>query len=171
MCDLSAQRTRNFSSEKDGPDQVFYGQAFIAKFNKSFKDEVFIIPRKKKSFFNLSDTSLHLSSFGSKVTLEDPEFMKMFDVYSDNQVEARYILSTSMMQRIKDMVSKTEGEFYLSFRNNRISVLNNSWANRFEVSLFKSLTKDEQIIRFYEELCEQLHIIDDLKLNENIWKQ
>ena len=39
----------------------------------------------------------HLDNFGSKVTLEDPEFMKYFKVCCDDQIAARYALSTSMM--------------------------------------------------------------------------
>lgn len=34
------------------------------------------------------------------VRLEDPEFEKIFVVYSSDEVEARYILSTSFMERL-----------------------------------------------------------------------
>ena len=43
-----------------------------------------------------------MSSHGELVKLEDPEFEKSFVVYSGNQTEARYILSTSLMRRILD---------------------------------------------------------------------
>lgn len=165
LCDLSVSRTRNFSKENEAPDNVFYGQVFIAKFNKNFESNVFVVPKKKGT-----DTSSHMTSLGQKVTLEDPEFMKNFEVYSDNQVEARYILSTSMMERIKNMVAKNKGKYFISFRNNRISIANNSGKNNFEVSMFKSITKNNQTSEFYQELCSQLEMIDDLKLNINIWK-
>ena len=42
------------------------------------------------------------SRFGrlEEIELEDPEFMEHFRVYSTDQVEARYILSPSMMERL-----------------------------------------------------------------------
>lgn len=170
LCDLSASRTRNFSNEKDAPDEVFFGQVFIAKFNKEFKNDVYLIPKRLERFFNTDDTSLHLEYLGEKVQLEDPEFMKLFNVYAQDQVEARYILSTNLMERIKGLIKSKKDNYLISFRNNRISMANHSKKNNFEVSMFKSITKNNQVQEFYEELCNQLKIIDDLKLNINIWK-
>ncbi len=172
LCDLQVSRTRNFSQENESPDSVFEGQVFIAKFNKEFNNEVYIIPKNLDGKFSTKgDAGLHLDYLGEKVKLEDPEFMKMFKVYATNQLEARYILSTSMMQRIKDLAkSDPKGKFMISFKNNRISIANNSHRNNFEISMFKSISKDKQVVQFYEELCNQLRIIDDLKLNVNIWK-
>lgn len=38
-----------------------------------------------------------------KVSLEDPEFEKTFNVFSDDQIEARFILTTAFMQRLKNL--------------------------------------------------------------------
>ena len=38
-----------------------------------------------------------------EVKLEDPEFNNIFDIFSDNQVEARYLLTTSFMERLKNI--------------------------------------------------------------------
>ena len=38
-----------------------------------------------------------------KVTLEDLEFNQMYDIYSDDQVEARYILTPTFMERLKNI--------------------------------------------------------------------
>ena len=38
-----------------------------------------------------------------KISLEDTEFNKEFTVYSDNQVEARYLITPSFMERIKNL--------------------------------------------------------------------
>jgi hypothetical protein len=42
----------------------------------------------------------------NKVNLENIEFEKKFDVYSDDQVESRAILTPSFMYRILDFVNK-----------------------------------------------------------------
>lgn len=47
--------------------------------------------------------------------LEDPEFEKHFAVYSSDQVQAGYILSTSLMSRIVDFKEKSSRRIHLSF--------------------------------------------------------
>ncbi|WP_018675347.1 DUF3137 domain-containing protein [Riemerella columbina] len=66
-------------------------------------------------------------------------------------------------------VKQNGGKYFTSFRKNRISIANYSSKNNFEVSMFKSI-KDNMVAEFYDELRQQLQIIDDLKLNINIWK-
>ena len=69
-CDLSLYFKRNFSDEKDGPDCAFYGQFFVARFNKTFSTPVYIIPKKNKY-----DTLSYLvGGKGETIKLEDPEF-------------------------------------------------------------------------------------------------
>jgi hypothetical protein len=103
--------------------------------------------------------------------LEDPEFMDMFNVYGTDQVEARYILTPALMERIKSVARRTKGQFYIAFSNNKITVTNHN-NSKFGIGHFTSLTKDNNklLVEFYENVCDEFAIIDDLKLNINIWK-
>jgi len=168
-CDLSLSYKRNFSDEKDSPDCAFFGQFFVCRFNKNFSTPVYIIPKKNK----YSTLSYLVGDKGEVVKLEDPEFMNMFNVYAKDQLEARYILTPSLMERIKELAKRTKGEFYISFYNNKITVANNSGLNNFEAGFSKSITdKDhELLVGFYADMCNQFSIIDELKLNINIWKK
>ncbi|WP_163319011.1 DUF3137 domain-containing protein [Dysgonomonas sp. 520] len=170
MCDLSVSYRRNFSDEKEGPDSVFFGQFFVARFNKSFSSSVYLIP-KKKFFAGSNDIGGYTSPSGEKVLLEDPEFMDMFNVYAEDQVEARYILTTAMMERIKQLTKRTKGQYHIVFNNNKITVANNSRTDNFEVGYSKSLTKNdnELLVNFYKDLADQFAIIDELRLNVRIW--
>ena len=38
-----------------------------------------------------------------EVILEDPEFKNIWDVHSDDQVEARYLLTVTFMERLKEL--------------------------------------------------------------------
>ena len=168
-CDLSLYFKKNWSEEKESPDCAFFGQFFVARFNKNFSTPVYIVPEKNKY-----DTLSYLvSDKGDNVKLEDPEFMKMFKVYAKDQVEARYILTPSLMERLKKLAKRSKGEFYIAFYNNKITVANNSGVNNFEVGYSKSISKkdNELLIEFYNDLCNQFAIIDELKLNINIWKK
>ncbi len=188
ISDLEVQYKRNLTRENETPDEVFYGQAFVAKFNKDFKSDIYVIARRN-SKQNKSDATLkklvkavtngnadtksylRTSDFGDKIILEDPEFIKQFHVYCDDPVEARYILTTAMMGRIKTLANKSEGSLFMSFRNDKISILNNSGKNNFEPGMFTSFSENQHSILkgFYQDLCDQLSIIEDLKLNINIW--
>ncbi|GEM_PF-5332871 len=68
---------------------VFRGLMFIADFHKSFEGKIFILPHR-----------FHLLKSSRRVLLENPEFHKMFDVYASDQITARYVLSTSLIERI-----------------------------------------------------------------------
>ena len=51
------------------------------------------------NFVKTNSVTRHLE----KISLEDTEFNKEFTIYSDNQVEARYLLTPSFMERIKNL--------------------------------------------------------------------
>ena len=80
-----------------------------------------------------------MSSRGELVRLEDPEFKKECCVYSDDQVEARYILSTSLMKRILEFKQKWRTKVSLSFRDSKVYIAIRMNKNLFETRLFKSI--------------------------------
>ncbi|MDR1090114.1 MAG: DUF3137 domain-containing protein [Prevotella sp.] len=173
MCELKVSYKRNFSDEKESPDNVFSGQFFVAGFNKPFTSTVFIKPKRGiKGFFSNDSTDGYTRAIGEKIMLEDPEFMDMFNVYGTDQVEARYILTPALMERIKNLEKRTKGQFYIAFSNSKITVTNQSNSSKFGVGFFSSLTRDNNklLVEFYENICDQFAIIDDLKLNVKIWK-
>tara|TARA_R110000765_G_scaffold366084_3_gene456222 strand:+ start:6353 stop:7417 length:1065 start_codon:yes stop_codon:yes gene_type:complete len=55
-----------------------------------------------------------------KVLLEDVRFTNKFVVYSTDQVEARYILSTALMERILALEEKFNRAILLSFHNEKM---------------------------------------------------
>lgn len=173
FCDLTVEVQQKFTRENDDPTYAFYGQFFMARFNKSFNSPVYIFPKTGvKGFFSANEASTYMEHQGEKIQLEDPDFMKMFNVYGADQIEARYILTPSLMERIKELAVRTKGQFYIAFYNNRITVANNSGTNNFEIKSNKSITDNDYKVMtdFYQDLCDQFAIIDDLKLNIKIWK-
>jgi len=173
FCDLTVAVNKRITRENEEPDYALYGQYFVARFNKSFSSPVFIVPKTGiKGFFTGNEASVYTMYSGEKIKLEDPDFMKMFNVYGEDQIEARYILTPALMERIKELVNRTGGDYYISFYNNKITVANNSGKNNFELKSSKSITKDHYkiLVEFYQDLCDQFAIINDLKLNIKIWR-
>jgi hypothetical protein len=162
FCDTQVTKEKKFTKkDEDAYETIFFGSFFIADFNKSFKAPVYVYPSK------FSGNSFRYA--GEKIHLEDPEFSKKFNVYGADQIEARYILTTAMMERIKSLCKKMGNNVYFIFAQNSIYIANNNGKDRFEMSWFKSIEKREVLLQYYDELSEQLSIIHELKLNVNIW--
>ena len=88
---------------------VFKGLFFIAGFNKSFKGETYVLPEVAQKVFGKILGNLFQPwnrGRGQLVKMEDPTFEMNFVVYGDDQIEARYVLSTSLMKRITDYKKK-----------------------------------------------------------------
>ena len=159
--DLHLLSQKTFVEKGEDPyTTVMFGSFFMAGFPKNFRHPVFVYSKSSMDA---------LQHEGEKVLLEDPEFMDLFHVYAADQVEARYILTTSLMERIKTMARKMGKHLYIAFANNKLYVMNNNGHDRFETSWFQQVDKKETLLRFYNELAEQLSIIEELKLNNNIW--
>ena len=103
--------------------------------------------------------------------MENAEFEKEFVVYSNDQVEARYILSTSMVQRILDLRKNYNTKVYLSFINSKVFLAFENSGNLFEPKFKQSITDSDYIRVFYKELRDCLSIVDDLNLNTRIWSK
>lgn len=130
-----------------------------------------------------------MATEGELVKLEDPEFEKYFVVHSNDQVEARYILSTSLMERMVNFREKAGlgGAFYASFVNSKIYIafpLEGKMIRRifnktpgefsefrgfFEPDLSRPIADFETIREYYEDLRLMIGIVEELNLNTRIW--
>jgi hypothetical protein len=152
---------------------VFKGIFFVGDFNKHFIGETIVLPdTAEKLFGRLGQKLQSLNVFrGELVKLEDPEFESHFVVYGSNQVEARYILSTSLMERITEFKKKTGKKIYLSFIGSMVFVAVSYSRNLFEPKLFTTLLDFEPIKQYYQDLQLIIGIVDDLNLNTRIWSK
>ena len=104
------------------------------------------------------------------VKLEDISFDKRFNVYTKDQIEARYLLTPTFMERLKSLETAfgTKG-IKCSFFNNRIMFAIPTKKDLFELgSLFTSLKSNKAVEKFYNELNSIHEMIDHFKLNEKI---
>lgn len=152
----------------------FKGLFMIADFHKDFKGSTIVLPDtaektfggwlgKKLQSWNISREDL--------VYLEDPEFEKEFVVYGSDQVEARYILSTSLMRRILELKHQFKCPIYLSFLRSKVYIAIYSNKNMLEPSLSKSLLDQGAIQKFFDEINLCVDIVDQLNLNTRIWSK
>lgn len=163
FCEASYQFETEDSDGDKSRHTVFEGLYFDADFNKFFQGVTLLctVPLAcvPKNF--------------SKVELENVDFCKLFTVYSTDQVEARYILSTALQERLVNMVktlknASGEKKFSISFFNSRMLLLVSSGTNHFEASLFKKL-KLERVRQDFQLIYTMADVINELNLNTRIW--
>jgi hypothetical protein len=90
-------------------------------------------------------------------------------VYGTDQIESRYILSTSLMRRILEYKRKTGKALHLSFANSNIYVAITTGRDMFEPRLFRSLVGAETLREYLDDLQMILGIVEDMNLNTRIW--
>jgi hypothetical protein len=76
---------------------VFRGQCLIVKFHKEFRGVTKVF--RDMGMLNVF-AKLGQMGKGEKVKLEDPVFEKAFEVFSTDQIEARFILTPDFMERL-----------------------------------------------------------------------
>ena len=149
---------------------IFKGLLFSADFNKHFSVSTYVLTDRAEKLFGSFGTKFQkFSGHGDLVKLEDPEFEKSFVVYSSDQTEARYILSSSLMKRILDYKIKSRKNIQLSFVSSRLFVAVPYGKDLFEPKLFGEITNFESVEEYYNDLKLVLKLIEDLNLNTRIW--
>jgi len=152
---------------------VFKGLFFIADFNKHFTCKTIVLPDTAEKLFGSFGKMFQSWNVlrGRLIKLEDPEFEKFFVVYGDDQIQARYILSTSLMERIINFKKKTNRPIYLSFVGSRVFVAVSYTKKLFEPRLFRTILDFELVQEYFEDLQLAIGTVDDLNLNTRIWSK
>ncbi|HRE66621.1 MAG TPA: DUF3137 domain-containing protein [Cyclobacteriaceae bacterium] len=152
---------------------IFRGIFFIADFNKNFIGETYVLPDVSENIFGSG-----LGGFFQKlniarpqlVKLEDVEFEKAFAIYGTDQVEARYILSPALMQRILSLKEKFNTAVALSFIGSHVYIALSISKNLFEAPwLFSSVDNYKQLEEYYNDIAMCTDIVTILDLNTRIW--
>ena len=100
-----------------------------------------------------------------KIILEDIEFNKSYNVFADNQTEARYILTTAFIQRLNNIKNIFNAKYIRAeFKNNKMTMLIQTGKDMFYFNQYKELTKND-FDRVFGEFCSLFEMIEYLKLN------
>jgi len=153
---------------------LFRGLFLVAEFNKYFKSKTVILPdQAEKNFGTLIGGWLQSINFSRDdlIRLDDPEFEKAFVVYGNDPIEARYILSHSMMKRILEFQKKITHPLFVSFVHNHIHIGIGTKKDLFEPAVFTSLLDFKQAMEYINTLRSTIGLVEELKLNEKLWSK
>ncbi len=145
---------------------VFNGVVIRLKMNKKFEGMTVIRPKHVPV---TSCTDLKKSGM-TEVKLEDPEFMKEYTVYSTDQIEARYLLTTSFMERFKNITLAffSQGSF-CSFYEDYVYIAPYTTGDLFEIgSLVRSITNTTQFELLLEEFLSIIQLVEHFKLDKKL---
>lgn len=143
---------------------VFQGIAVEMDMKKNFSGHTIVLKDK-----GLLNKFTHFDKM-ERITLEDVVFEKLFEVYSTNQIEARYILTTGFMERILRLKELYAGKkIEISFNNSKILLAIDTGEDMFEAcSFFKTNLNQKRFEKVFEEFWTLFSIVNILKLNQNI---
>lgn len=146
----------------------FNGLFFLADFNKHIQGETFVMPDTVERILGKFGQSLQKSAKGDLVKLENPEFEKLFAVFSSYQNEARYILTPAIMEGMVNIRKKVGANCYFSFIGERVYCGIEFNKALFEASIFNSVRFED--IEFMYSLFKLIEIIiTEMNLNTRIW--
>ena len=141
---------------------VFKGVMIKLDMNKSFTGNTVIRP----------DTLKHASPAANlkHTTLEDVVFEKKFDVFTDDEVEARYLITPSFMERLNNMKTAFSADrVSCAFYDKYLLVGLHTSKDLFSICSLKEPVKDgKQFFTMFEEILSIIKLIDHFKLNQKI---
>lgn len=141
---------------------VFKGVVCILNLNKKFKGKTLVL--KDKGVFNFIN---HLTKGLKNVKLEDPIFEKHFEVYSSDQIEARYLLTTAFMQRLIDINNIFNSKISCCFNQDKLMIAIPTLKNMFEVpNLFMPINQAKKHKEYIAEITSLMSIVEILKLEQ-----
>lgn len=153
--------------------QVFHGSFIFISMNKNFSGNTIVksvkkvralkrVSKKMRNFLTQADISDL-----QRVRLESDQFERQFDVYSCDQVQARYILTTTFMERISDLANMMEASLQMSFFDNHLLIALETNQDLFKINSQKEpvdFRADAKLI--IEEIENLKEIVQVLKLNQ-----
>ena len=146
---------------------VFDGVIVKLEMNKNFTGNTIIDERGFSQNFKYIDFD---KSDLTKTTMEDIEFNKKYNVYTDDEVEARYLITPSFMQRLKNMkVAFSADKVRCAFYKEYLLIGLFTSKDLFSIcSLFEPIDDPKQFFTMYEEIVSIIKLIDHFKLDQKI---
>lgn len=153
-CNLSYKSGKNETT-------VFKGAIVKLKMNKNFTGNTVIRP----------DSTFHAAPNGLKHTeLEDVSFERKFDVFTDDEVEARYLITPSFMSRLNGMQRVFRADkVSCAFYEDLIYIALHTNKDLFSIcDLNKPVDDGKQFFTMFEEILSIIKLIDHFKLDQKI---
>ena len=172
--DFHAEKKHKDSKGRTSWSTIFQGLFIVSEFHKNFHGTTIVLPdTAQNSFGDLIGQWLQSKNAmrGELVKMDDPAFEREFVVYASDQIEARYILSHSLMKKLLAYKKRTKQDIFVSFSNKNIHLAIAYNKDLFEPSVFSSLLNYKIAMEYVQTLHLATGIVEELKLNTKLWSK
>ena len=157
----------------------FQGVFLIADFNKDFKYSHWVLPDTAEAAFGQVFGNflqkMHLPGRGHMTRMEDPAFEKKFVVYTEDDVEARYILTPKLMHTmltLSERFRKGASRIAFAFMNSNVYIAIPIEQGRDLLEMPSHGDLGEETARKTQaELKEILSVFDVMELDLRLWSK
>lgn len=147
--------------KQDDYELVFRGLVARYRFPKRFSGRTII--RADRGMMNALS---HGGISGERVRLEDPRFEEHFEVFAEDQVEARYLLTPAFMERLVTLKENTGEPMQAAFEGEDLLLAIDGRRGYFsQPPVWKDLRASDHIRRFVEDIGLIRDIAETLKLD------
>ena len=162
LAEILAEDKHTDSEGDTSYSTVFRGLFMIADFHKDFQGHTIVVPDNMgEGWFGRNFKSSWKSNM-ERAKMENTDFENEFDVYTTDQVEARYILSISMLENIFKLKQVFQNDVFIAFHASCIYIGISQWRASFlEPNLKKSLLLESTIHAYFDEFWQVLDIIEE----------
>lgn len=149
--------------------KIFQGLFLIADFNKHTSGRTYVLPDNAERLLGQPGQELQslVKSHGELVKTEDREFEKYFVVYSTDQTEARYVLSTSLMQHLLEFRKAVNTDVFASFIDGKMYLGISGGTMTHSLKLSTPITPD--LIKTLSPHLSAIHRLIQDSLTIRIW--
>ncbi|MCQ2197067.1 MAG: DUF3137 domain-containing protein [Bacteroidaceae bacterium] len=156
--------THTVERNEDSTETVtdFQGFAFKADFHKNFNGHTLVSNRRN----DLSNKVGFFSRSLKKCVMEDVNFEQTFKTYTNDDQEARYILTPSLQLRILDLQETLKGRVSLAFYHNEMLLMVDDRVDHFEVKY-----NFDNVLYDINALTKLIDIVEIMNLNLRIWSK
>ena len=149
---------------------IFRGLFFHADFNKEFLGKTYVTPDLMEKIFGSFGRRIQkFTGNAALVKLENPVFEKYFVVHATDQIEARYILTPTMMEAMVNLRETYNLKMHFSFSGSRVYCAFSFGKDLFEPRIFKSGVNFKDVETIYNLFRINTTIVKELNLNSRIW--
>ena len=171
---MQIEQTQSNGKSETKYSQLFKGYLFVTDFNKQTQGETYVFPDSARMLFG-ENTAERINELIHRPALqlaimEDPVFEKLFAVYSTDAVEARFILSPKLIERITELKQHFYQDIHISFIQNKIYLAISSPDDLFAPGVFTDLHNEANIEKFYERLRWLITFPEQFDLSTRVWR-
>ena len=139
-------------------DSNFGGVFFVADFSKEINSQTTIISKKIINFKSYN------------ILMDNALFNDKFKVFSDNPINAMYILTPLFLEKIANLTKNFGDNIKINFKNSKIYIHIDGKYDHFEPDIYKSAITNNPAKNILDEINALLDIVEILVLNSKIYK-